>query len=395
MGSQGGRSTQAATAHKPKVFHVPIIPSMPKFTSTPYCAAGTIPSDKTFDVSPVAPLASNPQDAAMIVTEVLAAAAAQAPKEFCRMHEPKITKLKGGYSADAELIFCSWRSDILAHITDQELDNKAAIQLIKEQTLDNACRKVEFQLDLCGGKITYQDLLKHLSITFQGGDDEANILAKFYSRAQYSKESEEVFADELQLLARKVISKKPDFHINLDTTLKQRYANQLYDCNSVSIAKTLLLQMLHVSFTQFRNELVQVLGTCQHSSKSVTSRSVSVSAIRAESEEGEPVSKSKHKQEKISAQSTQIKDLHTKLNGAIVKNVQIWELLNPSTLQTAFTNALQASQFKPYRSGGKFLGKPCKPVIAAGKDRMTDPEKTCNYCKDMVHDIDNCLCLQR
>ena len=67
--------------------------------------------------------------------------------------------------------------------------------------------EVEFQLDLCGGEITYQDLLKHLSVTFQGGDDEANILAKFYSHAQCSKESEEVFADELQLLARKVISK--------------------------------------------------------------------------------------------------------------------------------------------------------------------------------------------
>ena len=125
------------------------------------------------------------------------------------MHEPKITKLKGGYSADAKLVFHSWHADILAHISDRELNNKVAIQLIKEQTLDNACREVEFQLDLCGGKITYQDLLKHLSIAFQGGDDEANILAKFYSHVQHAKESEEVFADELQLLARKVIIKKP------------------------------------------------------------------------------------------------------------------------------------------------------------------------------------------
>ena len=30
--------------------------------------------------------------------------------------------------------------------------------------------EVEFQLDLCGGDILYQDLLKHLSITFQGGE---------------------------------------------------------------------------------------------------------------------------------------------------------------------------------------------------------------------------------
>ena len=86
-----------------------------------------------------------------------------------------------------ELIFHSWHSDKLAHITDRELDNKAAIQLIKEQTLDNTRREVEFQLNLCGGKITYQDLLKHLSVAFQGGDDDANILAKFYSHAQCTK----------------------------------------------------------------------------------------------------------------------------------------------------------------------------------------------------------------
>ena len=76
--------------------------------------------------------------------------------------------------------------------------------------------------------------------------------------------------------------------------------------------------------------------------------------------------------------------------------MQVWELLNPTTLQTAFTNALQASQFKPYRSGGKFHREAtCKPVIPAGKDGTTDPDKTCNYCKDMGHDVDNCMCLQR
>ena len=105
------------------------------------------------------------------------------------MWEPKITKLCGGYSADAELMFWSWQPDILANIQDRELDNKAAIQLIKEQTLDNAHREVKFQLDLCGRNIMYQNLLRHLSITFQGGDDEANLLAEFYSHGQKLKES--------------------------------------------------------------------------------------------------------------------------------------------------------------------------------------------------------------
>ena len=219
-----------------------------------------------------------------------------------------------------------------------------AIQLIKEQMLDNAHQEVEFQLNLCGGEITYQDLLKHLSIAFQGGNNEANILAKFCSHVQCSKELEEVFADELQHLGRKGISKKPNFQINLDTMLKQRYANQLYNHNSMSIAKTLLLQMPHVSFMQLRNKLARVLGTHQHSSKSVSSKSVSVSSIGANSEEEEPISKSQCKWEKkISAQSSKIKDLHTKLDGTIAK------LLSPSTLQTTFTNVLQATQFRQSR----------------------------------------------
>ena len=232
----------------------------PHYSSTPYRAPI---HDHTFDVEPATPIVNKSRQVANIVAEVSAAAAAQASKEFRQMREPKITKLKGGYSADVELMFRSWRSDILANIADRELNNKAAIQLIKEQTLDNAHHEVEFQLDLCGGQITYQDLLLHLGVTFQGGDDEANVLAEFYSQRQYAKESEESFADKLQLLARKVISKKPDFWVNLDNTMKQRYASQLYDRSNASIAKALLLQMPQVSFTQYRNELARVLGTCQ------------------------------------------------------------------------------------------------------------------------------------
>ena len=71
----------------------------------PHHVASAIPSDRTFDISPIAPLADSSKDAATIVAEVSAADAVQVLKEFRRMREPKITKLKGGYSADAELMF--------------------------------------------------------------------------------------------------------------------------------------------------------------------------------------------------------------------------------------------------------------------------------------------------
>ena len=122
--------------------------------------------------------------------------------------------------ADAELMFWSWHVDIEAHIVDCDLDNSAALQLIKDQTLESVHCKVEYQLNLCGWVINCCELLKHLSATFQGGEDEAHILAEFYSQAQKPKESEEIFVAELQLLTHKVISKRPAFREGLDTTLK-------------------------------------------------------------------------------------------------------------------------------------------------------------------------------
>ena len=65
--------------------------------------------NQTFNISGIPPAnLGNDQDASTIVAEVLAAAVAQASKEFQHMRDPKITKLHGGYSADAELVFWSW-----------------------------------------------------------------------------------------------------------------------------------------------------------------------------------------------------------------------------------------------------------------------------------------------
>ena len=108
--SGGGRSAPSISVSASRIPTIPHLPSeskftMPKYTSTPHRVASAVPSDRTFDVSPMAPLVHDSKDAAMIAAEVSAAATAQASKEFHRMHEPKITKLRGGYSADAELMF--------------------------------------------------------------------------------------------------------------------------------------------------------------------------------------------------------------------------------------------------------------------------------------------------
>ena len=381
---------------------------IPTYSSMPFCGSSQVPLNNTFDVSriPVSNI-GNTQDGATIVAEVLAAAAAQASKEFQRMREPKITKLWGGYSADAELVFRSWQAGVLPNIQDRELDNRAMIQLIKEQTLDNAHCKVKFQLDLCSSQISYHDLLRHLSMAFQGGDNEANLLAEFYSHTQKVRESEEAFANELQILTRKVIIKKPDFRVNLDSTLKQCYASQLFYRNSASIAKTLLVQMQQCLFMEFHNELARVLGTHQRAISKASTKVISTKSVEVESGEEDALpSKSQIKKDKkISAQSSQIKDLWSKLDQAVVENSQIWELLSLATLTMAFTNTLMASKTsfanKSHYSnmqqpgqGKPFLGKHHPSKLAAGKDGVTNPEQSCRYCKDTGHLLENCLRLQ-
>ena len=203
------------------------------------------------------------------------------------------------------------------------------------------------------------------------------------------------------------------YYYYLDSTLKQCYASQLYNCNSMPIAKTLLVQMQQCSFTEFHNELARVLGTHQHvisktSVKPVSSRSVEVKSGEEDAPlpSPQPSTKSQAKKDKkISAQSSQIKDLRSKLDQAVAENSQIRELLSLATLTTAFTNALTAtmtsfankSHYRGNQQPGQskpFLGKRHPSKLTAGKDGVTNPKQSCWYCKDMGHLLENCLRLE-
>ena len=58
--------------------------------------------------------------------------------EFRKMREPKINKLKGGYTSSAGLVFQSWLKDICVHMQDRRLTQREAIQLVKEFTVECA-----------------------------------------------------------------------------------------------------------------------------------------------------------------------------------------------------------------------------------------------------------------
>ena len=87
-------------ADPPKQSSQPVSGTLPKLpnlsshphTSTPFSGTRTLPQNRTFDVSEIAPLSGNPQDAVTIAAEVSAVVAAQASKEFHCMCKPKILR---------------------------------------------------------------------------------------------------------------------------------------------------------------------------------------------------------------------------------------------------------------------------------------------------------------
>ena len=79
--------------------------------------------------------------------------------------------------------------------------------------------------------------------------------------------------------------------------------------------------------------------------KPVTTKLVEVEEEEEDAPIPPPSSKSHAKKDKkISVQSSQIKDLRTKLDQAVAENSQIRELLSPATLTTAFSNVLMATK---------------------------------------------------
>ena len=90
-----------------------------------------------------------------------------ATQEFCKMHKPKINKLKAGYSATANLIFQSWLKDIQVHVEDQSLTQREALQLMKDFTSEHACDEVGFYMGMVmEEQQTFEGLINIFRILF-------------------------------------------------------------------------------------------------------------------------------------------------------------------------------------------------------------------------------------
>ena len=101
------------------------------------------------------------------------------------MWEPKISKLKGGYSSSTGLLFQSWLKDICVNVEDRRLTQREAIQLVKDFTMEHAWDEVEFNMGMVAeDDQSFEGLIDHLPDAFQLGETLIELIRNFYGWSQ-------------------------------------------------------------------------------------------------------------------------------------------------------------------------------------------------------------------
>ena len=326
-----------------------------------------------------------------------------AATEFKKLREPKVAKFKGGYSSNASLVFQSWLKDIRVYTIEHHLSQWEAIQLVKDYTSEQARSEVEYYLGLTPEQEqSFQGLIDHLSLAFQSCETVSSLIADFYNLVPEDQGNWRCLrADELQILVRKIIARKPEFIHEANQALKHQYAQNLRDPYFGVVARGQCLSSPDSeSFTQFRGRLALMFNSW---GKQQCAR-VNVTSTAVESGDSEHLScNSRQRQNKIDAQAAEIAQMKTELNKALQENKQLKSLFSPDKMVEAMTKAVSSmtvqscptstSKGTQYQGASSFIGRPRPPQLACGADGTLLPSITCNYCKDTGHFKDNCVWL--
>ena len=264
-----------------------------------------------------------------------------AAQEFCKLHKPKINKLKGGYSATANLIFQSWLKDINIHIEDWNLTKREAIQLVKDFTAERAHDEVEFYMGMIMDDWqSFDGLVNQLKHAFQLGETMSKLISDFYSQHQKKNELEDAFADDLQILVRKIIAHKPSFRAEANEQLKSQNAHKLHNQYYAAIAHSVLQTSNPTeTFTQFWGQLALTFGSCSRLGK-VSSQTAAIettaSTISEVLQEPRLLKNSQQRQKRIDQQAAKISSLEA-------QNQKLAKLLEPKFLVETITKAVASN----------------------------------------------------
>ena len=215
------------------------------------------------------------------------------------------------------------------------------------------------------------------------GEDGQQMLAEFYSQVQNPKESVQEFGESILQIARKIMTAMLEFKVDIDNTLKARFADGLRDHYHQAMAREMIHSCPTLSYVAYKSKVLKTLGP--------NVKPPSITTSKLETSDTESPQK-KHKRES---------ELDQKINAAIEENRKLSERLSafdPKTITDTVINAVQGNypsskpagfapkQFKP----SQFYGKPREPQLIPGTDGLLKPETDCNYCKDLGHFKYNC-----
>ena len=225
-------------------------------------------------------------------------------------------------------------------IKDRDLTDSESIQLAREFTEGKARQQVDFYLDTNPIQ-NVQGLLEHLTAAFSSGEDEAGIKSEFYSREQLVKESEDDFAESLQILARKILIINPNFQSECNTALINQFASGLRDDIMQPLARDLISRKPDISFVKFRAEVANLSRSRQRKSKT----KVSSNMVDDEPEVQRPSKKAKTEE---TVSSSQIESL-LETNRHLASKIEA--LTNITSNQVYGSAKTNSSQGRPPNKG--------------------------------------------
>ena len=179
--------------------------------------------------------------------------------------------------------------------------------------------------------------MNHLKNAFQSGETISKLISDFYSQSHKTNELEDAFADDLQILVRKIIACKPSFRAEANEQLKNQYAHKLHDQYYAATAHS-VLQISNPSktFTQFWGHLALTFGSHSRLGKvsSWTAAIETTASMISEVAQQPKLSKnSRQRQNKINQQAAKISSLE-------VQNQKLAQLLEPKFLVETITKAV-------------------------------------------------------
>ena len=186
-----------------------------------------------------------------------------------------------------------------------------------------------------------------------------------------------MFADELQVLARKIVACKPEFISKANQALKQQFAQNLKDPYFRVVARGQCLSSPDSeSFTQFWGRLALMFNSRGKHAKVVSATSAAVDSGEARDHLSH---NSRKRQSKIDAQTAEFTTVKAKLNKTLDENKKLKDLFSCEKMIEAMTKVVSAmtvqgcqktSMDTQYQGASNYIGREQQPQLAHGADWM-------------------------